>query len=60
MKRHTRTFVILATVALAAVPMLAGCVVEPAGHYWARGHVIGHAGGHFDSRANPRDGYRWH
>ena len=26
MRRHTRTIVILATVALATVPMLAGCV----------------------------------
>ena len=38
MKRHTRKFVILATLALATVPMLAGCVVVPAGHYWAHGH----------------------
>jgi hypothetical protein len=47
MKRHTRKFVILATVALAAVPMLAGCVVEPAG-VWVRGHYVIH------------DGYRAH
>jgi hypothetical protein len=37
MKRHTRTAVILATLALAAIPMLAGCVVVPAGHYWVHG-----------------------
>ena len=37
MKRHTRTAVILATLALAAVPMLAGCVVVPAGHDWVHG-----------------------
>ncbi len=43
MKRHTRTFVILATVALAAVPMLAGCVVVPAGHYWVHGRYVEHA-----------------
>ena len=33
MKRHTRSLVILATITLAAIPMLAGCVVVPAGHY---------------------------
>ncbi len=49
MKRHTRKFVILATIALAAVPMLAGCVVEPAGHYWVRGHVVVHD----EHRAHP-------
>jgi hypothetical protein len=38
MKRHTRTLVILTTLALAAVPMLAGCVVVPGGHYWVHGH----------------------
>ena len=50
MKRHTRTFVILATMALAAVPMLAGCVVVPAGHYWVRGHYAGHYDNRFDNR----------
>jgi len=37
MRRHTRSFVILATLALATVPMLACCVVVPAGHYWVHG-----------------------
>jgi hypothetical protein len=55
MKRHTRTFVILATMALAAVPMLAGCVVVPAGHYWVRGHYAGH----YDNRFDNRDAHPW-
>jgi len=38
MRRHARSFVILATMALAAVPLLAGCVVVPDGHYWVHGH----------------------
>ena len=48
MKRHTRKLVILATIALAAVPMLAGCVVEPARHVWVRGHGVHDT--HFDNR----------
>jgi hypothetical protein len=40
MQRHIRGLVIAATMALAAVPLLAGCVVVPAYHgYW---HVHGH------------------
>lgn len=39
MRRHARSIVIAATIALAAVPMLAGCVVAP-GYY--HGYWHGH------------------
>jgi hypothetical protein len=41
MRRNIRSIVIALTVSLAAVPMLAGCVVVPGYHgYW-------HGGGHW-------------
>jgi hypothetical protein len=38
MKRNIRAYVIAATMALAAVPMLTGCVVVPAYHGWHNAH----------------------
>ncbi len=39
MRRNIRSIVIALTVSLAAVPMLAGCVVVPGYHgYWHGGH----------------------
>jgi hypothetical protein len=38
MKRNIRAYVIAATMALAAVPMLTGCVVVPAYHGYWHGH----------------------
>ena len=38
MRRHIRTCVIAGTLALAAVPLLAGCVVVPAYHGYWHGH----------------------
>jgi hypothetical protein len=41
MRRHVRSIVIAATITLAAVPMLAGCVVAP-GYYGYHGYWHGH------------------
>jgi hypothetical protein len=38
MKRNIRAYVIAATIALAAVPMLTGCVVVPVYHGWHSAH----------------------
>ena len=40
MKRNIRYFVIAATIALAGVPLLAGCVVVPAAHGYWHGHYV--------------------
>ncbi len=40
MKRNTRGFVIAATIALAGVPLLAGCVVVPGAHAYLHGHYV--------------------
>jgi hypothetical protein len=38
MKRHIRSIVIAATISLAAVPILADCVVVPGYHGYWHGH----------------------
>ena len=38
MRRNIRSLVIAATISLAAVPMLAGCVVVPGYHGYWHGH----------------------
>lgn len=40
MKRNIRGFVIAATIALAGVPLLAGCVVVPGVHGYWHGHYV--------------------
>ncbi len=38
MKRNIRRLIVVATIALAGVPLLAGCVVVPAYHGYWHGH----------------------